>query len=160
MDIFKFDRSFISGTDTPKENAEIVRSIVDMAHSMASESPPKAWRRRNSLSACNPSTATAPKATCSQNPWLQSRRRRKHDSRRNFGGHPELKSEKKEGLRPLDLNPFIFLAELMGFKPTLLNEGTFKSKRNQTLFLDSKMDFLPVISVRFQHELCFQYPHI
>ena len=42
MDILKIDRSFISGTDTPKENAEIVRSIVDMAHSMASESPPKA----------------------------------------------------------------------------------------------------------------------
>ncbi|ACU89148.1 ammonium transporter [Desulfomicrobium baculatum] len=34
MDILKIDRSFISGTDTPKENAEIVRSIVDMAHSL------------------------------------------------------------------------------------------------------------------------------
>jgi Amt family ammonium transporter len=34
MDILKIDRSFISGTDTPKENAEIVRSIVNMAHSL------------------------------------------------------------------------------------------------------------------------------
>jgi Amt family ammonium transporter len=34
MDILKIDRSFISGTDTPRENAEIVRSIVDMAHSL------------------------------------------------------------------------------------------------------------------------------
>lgn len=34
MDILKIDRSFISGTDTPKENAEIVCSIVDMAHSL------------------------------------------------------------------------------------------------------------------------------
>jgi len=34
VDILKIDRSFISGTETPKENAEIVRSIVDMAHSL------------------------------------------------------------------------------------------------------------------------------
>lgn len=34
VDILKIDRSFISGTETPRENAEIVRSIVDMAHSL------------------------------------------------------------------------------------------------------------------------------
>ena len=34
VDILKIDRSFISGTDTPKENAEIVRSLIDMAHSL------------------------------------------------------------------------------------------------------------------------------
>lgn len=34
VDILKIDRSFISGRETPKENAEIVRSIIDMAHSL------------------------------------------------------------------------------------------------------------------------------
>jgi Amt family ammonium transporter len=34
VDILKIDRSFISGTETPRENAEIVRSIIDMAHSL------------------------------------------------------------------------------------------------------------------------------
>jgi Amt family ammonium transporter len=34
VDILKIDRSFISNSDTPKENAEIVRSIVAMAHSL------------------------------------------------------------------------------------------------------------------------------
>lgn len=34
VDILKIDRSFISGKETPKENAEIVRSIISMAHSL------------------------------------------------------------------------------------------------------------------------------
>jgi Amt family ammonium transporter len=34
VDILKIDKSFISGTETPRENAEIVRSIIDMAHSL------------------------------------------------------------------------------------------------------------------------------
>jgi len=34
VDILKIDRSFISGKETPRENAEIVKSIIDMAHSL------------------------------------------------------------------------------------------------------------------------------
>lgn len=69
LDTIKIDRSLITDIATGAEDAEIVRAVIDMGHSMSRRIVAEGWKPNSRWLTCAAWAATRSKAICSAGPY-------------------------------------------------------------------------------------------